>query len=129
MKKFLFSIILIPAISFGQNAVQSKMLGNIVVNQADNKVDLNDTYILTGQVALQVGNTWLDCDSAVIDRKNLFLSAYGNVKISSSPDVHFYTSYVHMDISDYKGVAFAEPQVSKPINKPAPALYKIRWSE
>ena len=110
MKKLLFLLLLLPFISSAQQANTGGDTKYILVAQATKRdtAGMNNSVkiTLTGDVVLELGDTKINCDSAVVDYKNYALSVYGNVVLSPSVDQHFHSGYASIGIANYKSVVF-----------------------
>jgi lipopolysaccharide assembly outer membrane protein LptD (OstA) len=49
---------------------------------------------LAGNVKLQQGSTLFNCDSAIVNKKNHVIEAFGNVHINDADSVHTYSQYL-----------------------------------
>lgn len=60
----------------------------------EKKDSLTELQMLAGNVFLQQDDTKFYCDSAVIDRKNNIVEAFGNVHINDADSIHTYSQYL-----------------------------------
>src|SRR5687768_7601101 len=59
------------------------------------KVDsVTELQILTGNVRLRQGNSYFECDSCVINKRQNLFEAFGNVHINDADTAHVYSSYL-----------------------------------
>ena len=60
----------------------------------EKKDSLTELQMLAGNVFLQQDDTKFYCDSAVIDRRNNIVEAFGNVHINDADSIHTYSQYL-----------------------------------
>jgi len=106
MKKILlFFLALVPVITYAQNIGADSDAKNISGQRFNNQVQIPLYYCaLVGNVKLRIDETIINCDSAVIDVRNSIISAYGNVIISPTEDLHLSSSFTSINFANHKAI-------------------------